>query len=67
MHTLILKHLGRYFRPRLLEAVQGYDKSRFTTDLTAGITVGIIALPLAAVHADVKALCARFPMYQDRM
>ena len=51
MHTLILKHLGRYFRPRLLEAVQGYDKSRFTTDLTAGITVGIIALPLAIAFA----------------
>ena len=35
------------FRPRLLDTLQGYDKQRFFTDLGAGITVGIVALPLA--------------------
>jgi sulfate permease, SulP family len=35
------------FRPRLLDALQGYDKARFAKDLGAGITVGIVALPLA--------------------
>jgi SulP family sulfate permease len=35
------------FRPRLLDALQGYNRQRFTTDLGAGITVGIVALPLA--------------------
>jgi SulP family sulfate permease len=35
------------FRPRILDAVQGYDKARFAKDLGAGITVGIVALPLA--------------------
>ncbi len=35
------------FRPRLLDALQGYNKQRFITDLGAGITVGIVALPLA--------------------
>jgi SulP family sulfate permease len=35
------------FRPRLLDTLKGYDKQRFFTDLGAGITVGIVALPLA--------------------
>ena len=35
------------FRPRLLDALKGYDKARFLADLGAGITVGIVALPLA--------------------
>jgi len=35
------------FRPRLLDTLKGYDRARFLTDLGAGITVGIIALPLA--------------------
>jgi sulfate permease, SulP family len=35
------------FRPRLLGALQGYDRARFAKDLGAGITVGIVALPLA--------------------
>jgi SulP family sulfate permease len=35
------------FRPRLLDALQGYDRRRFATDLGAGLTVGIVALPLA--------------------
>ena len=39
------------FRPRLLDALQGYDKQRFLTDLGAGLTVGIVALPLALAFA----------------
>ena len=35
------------FRPRLLDTLKGYDRSRFLKDLGAGITVGIVALPLA--------------------
>jgi sulfate permease, SulP family len=35
------------FRPRLLGELQGYDRARFAKDLGAGITVGIVALPLA--------------------
>ncbi|MDO9071940.1 MAG: SulP family inorganic anion transporter [Rubrivivax sp.] len=35
------------FRPRLLDTLKGYNKQRFLADLGAGITVGIIALPLA--------------------
>lgn len=43
--------LSQYFHPRLIDALRGYDKARFTTDITAGLTVGIIALPLAIAFA----------------
>ena len=35
------------FRPRLLDALKGYNRQRFTADLGAGFTVGVVALPLA--------------------
>lgn len=43
--------IPQYFRPRLVDALKNYDRARFTTDLTAGITVGVIALPLAIAFA----------------
>jgi SulP family sulfate permease len=39
------------FRPRLLDALKGYNRERFGADLGAGITVGIVALPLAMAFA----------------
>src|SRR5262245_52861110 len=39
------------FRPRLLEALQDYSRERFFKDLAAGITVGVVALPLAMAFA----------------
>lgn len=44
------------FRPRLAAALEGYDRSRFMADLGAGITVGIIALPLAMAFAIASGL-----------
>ncbi|MEO5958736.1 MAG: SulP family inorganic anion transporter, partial [Opitutaceae bacterium] len=35
------------FRPRLIECLHGYSRAHFTSDLLAGLTVGIVALPLA--------------------
>ncbi len=35
------------FKPKLVSAIKHYDKKTFTTDLMAGIIVGIVALPLA--------------------
>lgn len=35
------------FHPRLLDTLKDYNRQRFTADLIAGITVGVIALPLA--------------------
>jgi len=39
------------FRPRLLDALRGYNGARFGADLGAGITVGVVALPLAMAFA----------------
>ena len=39
------------FRPRLLDALKGYDGRRFVADVSAGLTVGVVALPLAMAFA----------------
>jgi len=39
------------FRPRLIDALKGYTAQAFTADLIAGVTVGIVALPLAMAFA----------------
>lgn len=39
------------FRPRLLASLKGYTRERFVADAGAGITVGIVALPLAMAFA----------------
>lgn len=39
------------FRPRLLEAFKSLNRETFFADLSAGLTVGIIALPLAMAFA----------------
>ncbi len=35
------------FRPKLLETLRGYSRADFLRDLSAGLTVGVVALPLA--------------------
>lgn len=44
------------FRPRLIDALRGYDKSRWLADVGAGVTVGIVALPLAMAFAIASGL-----------
>ncbi|HSV34648.1 MAG TPA: SulP family inorganic anion transporter [Ramlibacter sp.] len=44
------------FRPRLLDALKTYDRERFLRDLGAGLTVGIVALPLAMAFAIASGL-----------
>ena len=39
------------FRPRLLSALQGYDTRRLVADIGSGLTVGVVALPLAMAFA----------------
>ena len=39
------------FHPRLLDALKGYDAARLGRDVGAGLTVGIVALPLAMAFA----------------
>ena len=44
------------FRPRLLADLKGYTRTKFTHDLGAGATVGIVALPLAMAFAIASGL-----------
>lgn len=44
------------FRPRLLSALEGYGRDRFLRDLGAGLTVGVVALPLAMAFAIASGL-----------
>jgi len=39
------------FRPKLADTLKGYSSKDFLADLVAGITVGIVALPLAMAFA----------------
>lgn len=51
LRTLLAQLPLAPFRPRLLDALQGYDRHRLLTDCGAGLTVGIVALPLAMAFA----------------
>ncbi|MEI6733661.1 MAG: SulP family inorganic anion transporter [Comamonadaceae bacterium] len=44
------------FRPRLLDAMQGYSRARLVRDVGAGLTVGVVALPLAMAFAIASGL-----------
>ena len=44
------------FRPRLLDCLKGYNAEQFTADLGAGVTVGLVALPLAMAFAIASGL-----------
>lgn len=45
-----------FFRPRLLDSLHGYNRERFTQDVGAGLTVGVVALPLAMAFAIASGL-----------
>ena len=44
------------FRPRLLDALRNYTRGRWLADVGAGVTVGIVALPLAMAFAIASGL-----------
>jgi sulfate permease, SulP family len=44
------------FRPKLADTLKNYSKQDFLRDLVAGITVGIVALPLAMAVAIANGL-----------
>nr|MBL8456779.1 STAS domain-containing protein [Zoogloeaceae bacterium] len=44
------------FHPKLLDTLPGYDRGTFLNDLSAGLTVGVLALPLAMAFAIASGL-----------
>jgi len=47
---------ARFFRPKLLDSLTGYDRNALLRDIGAGLTVGIVALPLAMAFAIASGL-----------
>jgi sulfate permease, SulP family len=50
-------------RPRLFLALRDYDRRKAAADLTAGITVGLVALPLAMAFAIASGLTPQAGLY----
>jgi SulP family sulfate permease len=44
------------FRPKLLDCLKDYDRADLSADVIAGITVGVVALPLAMAFAIASGL-----------
>ena len=45
-----------HFKPKLIEALVGYNRERLFKDIAAGLTVGVVALPLAMAFAIASGL-----------
>ena len=45
-----------FFRPKLFDSLKGYTREQLGTDVAAGITVGVVALPLAMAFAIASGL-----------
>jgi sulfate permease, SulP family len=54
---------ARRGRPRILEALQTYNRRQAVADLIAGVTVGLVALPLAMAFAISSGLSPQAGIY----
>jgi len=50
-HVIKLPHISEAWLPKSVTALRDYDRRKFVSDLIAGITVGLVALPLAMAFA----------------
>ncbi len=51
------------FRPKLVETLRGYTVQNFLADLTSGVTVGIVALPLAMAFGIASGVDPKAGLY----
>jgi sulfate permease, SulP family len=51
------------WRPALLDCLHGYDRRRLATDVIAGITVGLVALPLAMAFGIASGVTPQAGIY----
>ena len=52
-----------FFRPKILDTLKGYNKSKLVGDITAGIIVAIIALPLSIALAIASGVSPERGLY----
>ncbi|MBX3147264.1 MAG: sulfate permease [Gemmatimonadales bacterium] len=52
-----------HFVPKLLTTLQGYTRPQFAADLTAGVIVGVVALPLCIAFAIASGLTPERGLY----
>jgi SulP family sulfate permease len=53
----------RRFEPRLVSSLKGYSREAFTADLVAGLTVGVVALPLAMAFGIASGVTPQAGIY----
>ena len=63
-----MKNLGtripwQNWKPRLLDSLAGYSKKLFLSDLIAGLTVGLVALPLAMAFGIASGVTPQAGIY----
>src|SRR3982074_1548279 len=51
------------WRPKSILLLRGYDRHKFLSDLIAGVTVGLVALPLAMAFAIASGLSPQAGLY----
>ena len=49
--------------PKLATTLKDYDRRRFVSDLTAGLIVGVVAIPLAIAFAIASGLAPQRGLY----
>ena len=54
--TMSWMQATHFFRPRLLDSLHGYNRHHLVQDVGAGMTVGVVALPLAMAFAIASGL-----------
>jgi SulP family sulfate permease len=52
-----------YLQPKLLEVLPGYSRKTFLSDLIAGVTVGLVALPLAMAFGIASGVTPQAGIY----
>ena len=58
-----MKKIGFAFHPKLLDCFKNYNRSAFFSDICAGISVGILALPLAMAFAIASGVTPEQGLY----
>ena len=53
----------RAWQPRLVSSLSGYDRAAFAADLAAGLTVGVVALPLAMAFGIASGVSPQAGIY----